>query len=94
MTKRELIETLAKKLGTTKRQAEKFINTFSSVVIDRVAKGDKVSVTGFGVFDLGKRAARRGVDPRTQAEIKIPAMKMPRFRAGKQLKEAVRKNKS
>lgn len=93
MTKRELIEALAKKLGTTKRQAERFLNGFSELVIDRVAKGDKVSVTGFGVFDLGKRAARRGVDPRTQAEIKIPAMKMPRFRAGKQLKEAVRKTK-
>ena len=91
MTKREFIETLAKRAKISKRQAENLIVEFSNIVIERVAKGEKVSITGFGVFDLGKRAARRGVDPRTQAEIKIPAMKMPRFRAGKRLKEAVRK---
>ncbi len=91
MTKRQLIEELAKRVKISKRQAEHFLAEFTDVVGQRIAKGEKVSVTGFGVFDLGKRAARRGVDPRTQAEIKIPAMKMPRFRAGKRLKEAVRK---
>ena len=90
MTKRQLIETLAKRMDLSKRQIEKFLDEFTEIVIDQVAKNEKVSITGFGVFDLGKRAARRGVDPRTQAEIKIPAMKMPRFRAGKRLKEAVR----
>lgn len=90
MTKRELIETMASKTGVSKRQAENFINTFAGTVISTVAGGEKVSVTGFGVFDLGQRAARRGVDPRTQAEIQIPAMNMPRFRAGKRFKEAVR----
>jgi len=90
MTKRELIENLAKKNNLSKRKAEAFLNSFADTVMDNVSKNQKVSVTGFGVFDLGKRAARRGVDPRTQAEIKIPAMKMPRFRAGKRFKEAVR----
>ncbi len=90
MTKRQLIETLSKRLSLSKRQAEKFLDEFTEIVIDQVAKNEKVSITGFGVFDLGKRAARRGVDPRTQAEIKIPSMKMPRFRAGKRLKDAVR----
>lgn len=90
MTKRELIETMANKTGVSKRQAESFINTLAETVIDTVAGGEKVSVTGFGVFDLGQRAARRGVDPRTQEEIQIPAMNMPRFRAGKRFKEAVR----
>ncbi|MBI4101219.1 HU family DNA-binding protein [Candidatus Microgenomates bacterium] len=93
MTKREFVEELAKRTSMSKRQVEGFLQHFTQVVSEKVSKGQKVSVTGFGVFDLGKRAARRGVDPRTQAEIKIPAMKMPRFRAGKRLKEAVRKRK-
>jgi DNA-binding protein HU-beta len=93
MTKRQLVETLSKKTGLGKRQVENFLQTLASTVGDTISKGEKVSITGFGVFDLGSRAARRGVDPRTQAEIKIPAMKMPRFRAGKRLKEAVRKSK-
>lgn len=91
MTKRQLVETLSKKTNLSKRQVENFIGELTNVVAENVSKGQKVSITGFGVFDLGSRAARRGVDPRTQAEIKIPAMKMPRFRAGKRLKEAVRK---
>lgn len=91
MTKRALLENLAKKTNMSKRQAEQFLNAFTKTVADSISKGEKVSVTGFGVFDLGKRAARRGVDPRTQAEISIPQMNMPRFRAGKRLKDAVRK---
>jgi len=90
MTKRELVEVLARKNKISKRQAEAFLASLTDVITDTVKKKQKVSITGFGVFDLGKRAARRGVDPRTQAEIKIPEMKMPRFRAGKRLKDAVR----
>jgi len=90
MTKRELINVLAAKRNVSKRQAEEWLDTFTDVVMERVSNGEKVSVTGFGVFDLGRRAARRGVDPRTQAEIQIPSMNLPRFRAGKRFKEAVR----
>ncbi|MEX0932112.1 MAG: HU family DNA-binding protein [Candidatus Saccharimonadales bacterium] len=90
MTKRELVEQLAGKLNVSKRQAEDFLGAFTDIVSSTIKTGEKVSITGFGVFDLGKRAARRGVDPRTQAEIHIPEMRMPRFRAGKRLKEAVR----
>lgn len=90
MTKRQLVEALSKQTGLSKRQVEGFLQALTKTVIEKVSKGEKVSITGFGVFDLGKRAARRGVDPRTQAEIKIPAMKMPRFRAGKKLKDSVR----
>lgn len=90
MTKRELINVLAAKRNVSKRQAEEWLDTFTDVVMERVSDGEKVSVTGFGVFDLGRRAARRGVDPRTQAEIQIPSMNLPRFRAGKRFKEAVR----
>jgi DNA-binding protein HU-beta len=90
MTKQELIETLAKETQMSKRQVEHVMMTFVEIVGRTVSKGQKVSVTGFGTFDLGKRAARRGVNPQTGAEIKIPEMPMPRFRAGKRLKEIVR----
>lgn len=90
MTKQELIETLAKETSLTKRQIETVLGKLVNVVGETIKKGQKVSITGFGTFDLGKRAARRGVNPQTGAEIHIPAMPMPRFRAGKRLKETVR----
>lgn len=90
MTKQQLIETLATETSLTKRQIETVLGKFANVVGETIKKGQKVSITGFGTFDLGKRAARRGVNPQTGAEIHIPAMPMPRFRAGKRLKETVR----
>lgn len=90
MTKQRLIETLSEETKMNKRQVELFLSTFVNIVERTVAKGEKVSVTGFGTFDLGKRAARRGVNPQTGAEIQIPEMPMPRFRAGKRLKETIR----
>lgn len=90
MTKQKLIETLAGETGMSKRDVDKFIDTFVNVVTNTVSKGEKVSITGFGTFDLGKRAQRRGRNPQTGELITIPAMPMPRFRAGKGLKEAVR----
>ena len=90
MTKHRLIETLAEETKMTKREVEGFLTTFVAIVERTVAQGEKVSITGFGTFDLGKRAARRGVNPQTGAEIHIPAMPMPRFRAGKRLKETLR----
>ena len=82
MTKQHLIETLAAETNTTKRQTEKMLLALVAIVERTVAKGEKVSITGFGTFDLGKRAARRGVNPQTGEEIHIPEMAMPRFRAG------------
>lgn len=90
MTKQELIETLAKDSQMTKRQVESVLMNFVAIVGRTIKKGEKVAVTGFGTFDLGKRAARRGVNPQTGAEIHIPEMPMPRFRAGKRLKETSR----
>jgi DNA-binding protein HU-beta len=66
------------------------LGKLTAIVGDTIKQGEKVSITGFGTFDLGKRAARRGVNPQTGAEIQIPEMPMPRFRAGKRLKEVVR----
>jgi DNA-binding protein HU-beta len=90
VTKQRLIETLSDETKMNKRQVEQFLSTFVNIVERTVAKGEKVSITGFGTFDLGKRAARRGVNPQTGAEIQIPEMAMPRFRAGKRLKETIR----
>ena len=90
MTKQQLIETLAAETNTTKRHAESILVTLVGIIERTVAKGEKVSITGFGTFDLGKRAARRGVNPQTGAEIQIPEMAMPRFRAGTRLKETIR----
>jgi DNA-binding protein HU-beta len=90
MTKQHLIETLAAETNSTKRQTEKMLIALVTIIERTVAKGEKVSITGFGTFDLGKRAARRGVNPQTGAEIHIPEMAMPRFRAGKRLKESIR----
>ena len=90
MTKHRLIDTLAAELKVSRRTAEEFLNSFVGVVERTVKSGEKVSVTGFGTFDRGKRAARRGVNPQTGAEIRIPEMPMPRFRAGKRFKETLR----
>ncbi len=90
MTKRELIDVLASETSHSKKEVKAFIEKFAAVVTRTVKKGEKVAVTGFGTFDLGKRASRRGRDPQTGEIIRIPEMKMPRFRAGKNLKENVR----
>lgn len=90
MTKRELVEALAGRQGVSKRQAEQWLDSFTDIVMKRVTAGEKVAITGFGVFILGQRAARRGVDPRSGVEISIPAMPIPRFRVGKRFKQVVR----
>lgn len=90
MTKQKLIEVLSNETAMTKRQVETVLIAFARTVETTVAKGEKVNLTGFGTFDLGTRAARRGVNPQTGKEIQIPAMPMPRFRAGKRFKETIR----
>ncbi len=90
MTKQKLIEALARDTSMSKKDIEKVLSSFAKTVADTIKKGEKVAITGFGTFDLGKRAARRGVNPQTGKDIQIPEMPMPRFRAGKRLKESVR----
>ena len=90
MTKQKLVETLASETNMSKRQVEMLLSKMTDIVSRTIKSGEKVSITGFGTFDLGKRAARRGVNPQDGSEIQIPEMPMPRFRAGKRLKEAVR----
>ena len=91
MNKAELVAAIAAITGDTKKGAEASVNAFVDVITDALAKGDKVQLVGFGSFEVRKRAARKGRNPRTKEEIKIPASKAPVFKAGKALKDLVNK---
>ena len=89
MNKAELVAAVAAKTGETKKNAEASVDAFVSVVKETLAKGEKLQLVGFGSFEVRKRAARKGRNPQTKEEIKIPASKAPVFKAGKQLKDLV-----
>ena len=91
MNKAELIAAIAAKTGETKKSAEAAVNAFVDVVTGSLVKGDKVQLVGFGSFEVRKRAARKGRNPQTKEEIRIPASKAPVFKAGKALKDLVNK---
>ena len=91
MNKAELIAAIAAKTGETKKAAESSVNAFVEVVTDALQDGEKVQLVGFGSFEVRKRAARKGINPQTKEEIKIPASKAPVFKAGKALKDLVNK---
>jgi DNA-binding protein HU-beta len=91
MNKAELIAAVAAKTGDTKKSAEEAVNAFVSAVSESLKKGEKVQLVGFGSFEVRKRAARKGRNPQTKEEIKIPASKAPVFKAGKALKDLVNK---
>lgn len=91
MNKQELIDALAVKLGGSRQEAERALEAFVQVVEDSLKQGMEVSISGFGVFTVSNRAARMGVNPQNpEQKIQIPATKVPKFRAGKGLKDAVR----
>ena len=89
MNKAELIAAIAAKTGDTKKGAEASVNAFVDVITEALIEGDKVQLVGFGSFEVRKRAARKGRNPQTKEEIKIPASKSPVFKAGKALKDLV-----
>ena len=89
MNKSELIAAIAAKKKKKKKSAEATLNAFIEVVTETLVKGDKIQLVGFGSFEVRKRAARKGRNPQTKEEIKIPASKAPVFKAGKALKDAV-----
>ena len=91
MNKSDLIAAIAAKTGETKKDAEATLNAFIDVVTETLVKGDKVQLVGFGSFEVRKRSARKGRNPQTKEEIKIPASKAPVFKAGKALKDLVNK---
>ena len=91
MNKTELIAAVAEKTGLTKKDAERVVSATFETVTESLKKGDKVSVSGFGIFEVKTREARIGRNPRTKEEIKIPATKLPAFKASKTLKDAIAK---
>ncbi|MCF7906309.1 HU family DNA-binding protein [Patescibacteria group bacterium] len=90
MNKSELVAAIASDANLSKKSAEEALNSFMSNVKTSLKKGDSVVLTGFGTFSVSKRAARNGRNPQTGATIKIPACTVPKFKAGKGLKEVVR----
>jgi DNA-binding protein HU-beta len=91
MTKEEMISRIAKDANINKRQAADALSSFFSNVTNNLKKGKRVSFVGFGTFSITRRKARIGHNPQTGEKINIPATKVPHFRAGKSLKEAVKK---
>ncbi len=90
VTKDQLIDVIASKAGITKKDAESVLEIFQDEVTSQIKKGNKVTLTGFGTFRVSNRAARIGINPQTKEKIQIKAMSVPKFTAGKALKEAVK----
>ncbi|MGH7370122.1 MAG: HU family DNA-binding protein [Candidatus Methylomirabilaceae bacterium] len=90
MTKAELVDKIARDSKVTKKAAEAALGSFIAGVRDSLKKGKKVTLVGFGTFAVARRAARNGRNPQTGAVIKIKAARVPRFKAGKALKDAVK----
>lgn len=91
MTKAELVTAIAEKTGLTKKDSEKALAGFVETVTDTLANGESIQLVGFGTFEVRDRAAREGRNPRTKETITIPATKVPAFKAGRALKDAVSK---
>lgn len=89
MNKTELIAAMAEKASISKKEAEKALDAFTNVVSDQLVDGQKVQLVGFGTFEVSPRAAKPGRNPKTGEVIQIAACNVPKFKAGKALKEAV-----
>lgn len=90
MTKADLIMQVAKKANLTSKAAKESVNTVFATVTEALKRGEKVVITGFGTFMVRKRAARKGRNPQTGAEIQIPATRTPGFTAGKTIKRLIK----
>lgn len=90
MNKSELVAAVATKAELTKKDAEAAVSAVLESVTEALADGEKVALVGFGTFDVKERAARTGLNPRTKEAIQIPATKVPSFKAGSALKDAVK----
>ncbi len=91
MNKTELVAAIAEKAGLSKKDAEAALAAFVDTVETTLKKGDKISLVGFGSFEVKERAARTGINPQTKETIKIAASKAPVFKAGKAFKDAIAK---
>jgi DNA-binding protein HU-beta len=90
MTKSELIDKVATEAKIPRAAAERAVNSFTASITEVLKQGDKITLPGFGTFLTSNRSARKGRNPRTGEEIDIPAVRIPKFKVGKGLKDAVR----
>ena len=90
MNKAALVDKIHELLGSTKVQAEQVVDTFVDSIISTLKKGDEVSIAGLGIFSVKARAARVARNPKTGEAVKVPATKVPKFRAAKALKDSVK----
>ena len=91
MNKTELVAVVATKTGLSKKDAERAVNAAVETISESLIKGEKVQISGFGIFEAKQREARVGRNPRTKETIQIPATRLPAFKASKALKDAVAK---
>ena len=89
MNKSELVAAMSEKTELSKKDAEKALKAFTDVVAEELKKGEKIQLVGFGTFEVSERAERVGRNPQTGEEMKIPASKAPKFKAGKALKDMI-----
>ena len=89
MNKTDLVAQVASKANMTKKDVEKVLNTLFATIEEALKDGSKVQLVGFGTFEVRERQARKGRNPQTGEEIEIPATRIPAFRAGKALKDAI-----
>ncbi|TET62927.1 HU family DNA-binding protein [Candidatus Aerophobetes bacterium] len=89
MNKGELVEQVSNWTGLTKKASREAVDAIASVITDTLARGEKVTLVGFGTFKVMQRKARTGRNPQTGQSIQIPAKKVPKFRPGKDLKDRV-----
>lgn len=89
MNKKELVKAISEKLGTTQKAATEYLDGIVEVIMEALAEGTEVKISGFGTFSVTERAAREGRNPMTGETIQIAASKSPKFKAAKGLKDAV-----
>ena len=90
MNKASLAEAIAEKIGTSKADAERALETVIDSIVETLKNGGEVSIAGLGIFSAKERAARTARNPRTGEAVQVPAMRVPKFRAAKALKDAVK----
>ncbi len=89
MNKAELVEEVVGKVGLTKKETNNVVDAITSAITDSLTRNEKVTLVGFGTFEVRQRKARRGVNPQTRERLDIPTKNVVRFRAGKGLREKV-----
>jgi len=90
MNKAELIEEVSNKTELTKKDTRNIVDAVTETISQTLSKGERITLVGFGTFQVIERKARRGVNPRTKESIQIPAKKVPKFKTGRNLREVVK----